>query len=139
MGDGKDVSRDAGRELDQLVSDAVFGPWDESRCRVCGWKIAAWNEQGCWADNCSLRPPPERRADEPRPYSTDIAAAWEIVAELDKRGLFLTMERHGERLSGDEFFMRWACGFWPGTTYLQEAMTAPHAICLAALKTVEAR
>ena len=36
----------AGRELDQMVSDVIFGPWDESLCRVCGWKIVPDGIQG---------------------------------------------------------------------------------------------
>lgn len=37
--------------------------WDESRCRVCGWPLAASADQGCVPGNCSMRPLPKERAD----------------------------------------------------------------------------
>ena len=114
----------AGRELDQLVSDAIFGSWDESLCRVCGWKIVPDGEQGCWRDNCSLRPPPTRRADEPQPYTTDIAAAWKIVEKCHLS--VLQMEEGDWHVYG------------PTDRTATEA-TAPLAICIAALRAVRAR
>ena len=39
-------------------------PWDEKRCRVCGWTLAASRDQGCAAPyDCSMRPMPTRMAD----------------------------------------------------------------------------
>ena len=131
----------AGRELDQLVSEAIFGPWDESLCRVCGWKIVPDGEQGCWHDNCSLRPPPTRRADEPQAYSTEIAAASEIVEKLQPNlYLSLTVEQHEGRQYATADFTgdRWV----DLTQHFEaeaEAETAPLAICLAALEAVRAR
>lgn len=125
--------KEAGRELDQLVSDTIFGPWDESRCRVCGWKIVPDGVRGCWKDSCSLRPPPSRRADEPLPFSTDIAAAWEVVEKLG-RGF----ELHRSQIPDDE---PWAVYRTIGVTsrHLAWGATAPLAICLAALEAVEVR
>ena len=65
-------------------------------------------------------------------FSTDIAAAWEVV----------------EKLTGDVFQLSWVIegdgnrpvgvSFWAGDTfYTAEAATAPYAICLAALKVIE--
>jgi hypothetical protein len=65
----------AGPELDALISRDVMGEvWDEKRCRICGWPLARIIHEGC-----SLRPAPERRADAPAPYSTDLLAAWLVV------------------------------------------------------------
>lgn len=77
---------EAGRELNALVEAHVIGiAWDETRCRVCGWPLA--NDPftasgGCLPGSCSMRPVPERRADEPAPYSTDIAVAWQVAERL---------------------------------------------------------
>lgn len=56
-----------------------------------------------------------------KPYSTDISAAWEVVERLD--GTYEpTIERHGPG---------WTAWFDSASAW---AETAPHAICLAALK-----
>lgn len=128
----KIVTRDAGRELDALVRDAVFGPWDESRCRVCGWKLVADGEQGCWKDNCSLRPPPYRRADEPQHYSTDMRAAWAVVTALDERGKSFSIERRRRDSLSENVPATWLANFW-APLGVGESVSAPHAICLAAL------
>jgi hypothetical protein len=67
------------RELDAKVHLLLFGPWDESRCRVCAWPIAKSIEEGCVVGNCSMRPLPSHRADEPARYSTDIGVCMEQV------------------------------------------------------------
>ena len=71
-------------------------------------------------------------------YSTDIAAAWEVVEKLRNDGRFLQLDSLG--FDGEQ----WRCFFalteieeekfpWVG-----EADTAPLAICRAALKAVSA-
>lgn len=67
---------DSGRELDVLVQKALGITWDETRCRICGWTLKA---PFCITGSCSLRPAPDRRADAPLNYSTDIARAWMVV------------------------------------------------------------
>jgi hypothetical protein len=67
-------------------------------------------------------------------YSTDIAAAWEVVEKLtadhefrfqaDYYGPFVQFIRYAEDKNGDH------------PDYSSSADTAPHAICLAALKAV---
>ena len=70
----------AGREMDALIAEKVFGIiWDETRCRICGWPIAESIEKGCTKEDCSMRPRPKRRADEHSNFSTNIAAAWLVV------------------------------------------------------------
>lgn len=72
-----------GREMDALVAEKVMGiVWDETRCPVCGWPFARNASEGCVPNNCSMRPRPARRADEPLPYSTDIAAAWQVIDHI---------------------------------------------------------
>lgn len=111
----------AGRELDALIAERVMG-WKRCAVETHGPDCGYWWENDLIGHN------------EP-PFSTDIAAAWEVVTALDAKGLFVTFERRGERRTDGEFHMRWACGFWPDTV-MREAETAPLAICLAALQAV---
>lgn len=60
------------------------------------------------------------------PYSTDISAAWEVVEKLSEQGIFL-------RLSSISGAGKWRCYMLGMTPYVD---TAPHAICLAALRAV---
>lgn len=138
-------SPETGRALDARVRDAIFGPWDESRCRVCGWPIVPHGERGCWSDNCSMRFPHDenrhtQRADEPRPYSTDIAAAWEVVEKMRDfapRYANLSLVAYCYNRTYATFD---ADAFPEYTTATWVEANGPHAtpraICLAALKAV---
>jgi hypothetical protein len=80
---------------------------------------------------------------EPKPYSTSIEAAWEVVEQIkslqpdpdkDTRG-----QRQEFRINFDQG--KWTCGWYPYSwdgvpTVEAEADTAPLAISLAALKAV---
>lgn len=125
----------AGRELDALVEEKVMGfVWNEARCRVCGWPITDLEVAGrayCTKDSCALRPRPEHRADDPAPYSTDIAAAWEVVERFQVKPLS-TGEHYAQRANF------WLC-MQEGTNnpiYAWDAKRAAHIICLASLKAV---
>jgi ABA sandwich protein len=73
-----------GKIMDSVVEQKVMGiAWDEKRCRICGWPLKERLEDGCIPESCCLRPSPDRRADEPAPYSTDLTVAW-LVAERIK-------------------------------------------------------
>lgn len=87
----------AGRELDALVAEKIFG-WSKSDLEI--------NEDISH-------------------FSTDIAAAWEVVERLRSRGYRFEVRSQPQ-------------GFWVyfGEEMSAEAPTAPHAICLAALKAV---
>lgn len=109
-----------GRELDALVAEKVMG-W--TRTEHLGLKRTVWNIPA---------PSYIEWADDPPPFSTDIAAAWEVVERLRANYSF--------QISADSS-SDWEC-------YLENedldishvsarSETAPHAICLAALKTVE--
>lgn len=69
------------------------------------------------------------------PYSTDISAAWEVVEKMisirpekEPNAEFALVQRSKEWLCGYELYESWYCS--------ASALTAPHAICLAALKAV---
>lgn len=156
------VELPAGRELDALVHLRLFGAWDDSRCRICGWPIGSLFDasKGCIPGNCSMRPAPAVRADEPSPYSTDIAQAWRVVAEVQRRqpgwrfgllgGDVTYGYRNGKPSNGvdrnsrvvfgwnAEFFghvdPRFSTGERHGEAF---AETPAHAICLAALSALE--
>lgn len=62
------------------------------------------------------------------PYSTDIAAAWEVVEKLKDRSPNIYYDTVGKK---------WHVGFdFDNLTPFSESL--PHAICLAALKSVNA-
>lgn len=106
----------AGRLLDTLVAD-----------RVMGWKTFA-GEPGYG------RPPGKLSLvlNEVPPYSTDIAAAWQVVEHLERTMWALSLHRSTD----DNGFLAegWQAIFTdPEASYHAAAPTAPHAICLAAL------
>ncbi len=94
-----------GPEMDVLVME-IRNPWDESRCRICGWPLEDSWKDGCVVDNCSLRPVPKRRADTPAPVSTDIAVAWPLFEEMVQQNPNILIHRYrgwevGEDVPGD--------------------------------------
>jgi hypothetical protein len=117
----------AGPELDALVAE-----------RVMGWTIYSNDrkyQQG-WSEHSEGTP-----MDIPS-YSTDIAAAWEVVERvnfLDKYSRDFLLQR--ECIDVDPY--RWVWFAWFRKDGVDENVdtsarceTAPHAICLAALKAV---
>lgn len=128
---------DAGRGLDKEVATRITGwSWPADRCPVCGWPFGA--SGGCAPGDCSMRPAPKVPEAEKFPrYSTDIAAAWEIVERLQRdaipshQRLYFQLEQvhvAKERRIWRAVFSNAAPKYGRG-----EAMTAPHAVCLAAL------
>lgn len=104
----------AGRELDRLVAEKVFG---------------------------STAPHHIMPEYDLPPFSTDMGAAWEVVRRMAERGFPLwhlgALVTLGEP-SENSVFCQFAKG-WPPTWVRAEAETAPQAICLAALKAVVVR
>lgn len=106
----------AGGELDRLIAE-----------KVMGWQ---------WLDHEHdpiLVPPAAARGTHVIPeYSADIASAWEVVVELKRLGFRYFL--------GNGVDKPHSCYFEdPGTRQGEaESDTAPHAICLAALKAVAA-
>jgi len=135
-----------GRELDALVAEKVF---DKSWPKGGQWIRLEYSR--IFNEQCSGQkyvhggePHMNDRINDFLPaYSTDISAAWKVVEKL-------TAEGYCPALVNDDFG-HWALSF-SGTQPVEEktngcistwcdevdwADTAPHAICLAALKAVE--
>lgn len=66
-------------------------------------------------------------------YSTDIAAAWQVVEKLAKKEILFVIDN---LMPGKSF--RVTAHNIKRTEFFAYAETAPHAICLAALKAVGA-
>ncbi len=81
----------------------------------------------------------EARPDDPvtgewvsiRHYSTQISAAWEVVEKVERRGAHFMLESTGKKGANT-----WCAQFDPGEAV--SADTAPLAICLSALMSVNA-
>lgn len=106
----------AGREMDALVAKKVMG---YVTLRVQGGEVWSWGD-GRW------------RLKTWSP-STDIAAAWEVVARLNTLGIHLWAVGQEDALPG------WQADFGRNWQSAHQAWadTAPLAICRAALKAVE--
>lgn len=126
---------EAGRELDALVAEKVMG------YEVFRSDHAEYVQGRDWADPGEPLYYPdgiERQAATVPEYSTDIAAAWPIAQKL---GLALVPQSDGDGfrwLATDVHAVNYSNVITvepkDGTEY--SADTAPHAICLAALRAV---
>lgn len=133
-----------GRELDALVAEKVMGypafapkvlnllknhiraDWNANlSCIICG-RVDATPE-------CLPH------------YSTDISAAWEVVVHMVKHQQWETWGLQGYVNRNPPHVHHgiryWRCdfggAFQKGWAFVVEIKTAPHAICLAALKAVD--
>jgi len=120
------VEKVAGRELDALVAE-----------KVMGLSITTWGDP-----NSPIVGYDKFTRDLPH-YSTSISAAWEVVEKLimigSNVGHTWTMEYDLEDLAWDVGYKGWDydTGWsWEMVDWPVTAPTAPHAICLAALKAV---
>ena len=131
----------AGRELDALVAK-----------KVMGWRITAWNDGEPWG-NREVFPPFEpingipadcdcishSEAGEPPHYSTDIAAAWEVVEKMEACPYPHGAEIGSAYVDGlDGYIVAFGRGGPEPIDVAEFAVTAPLAICRAALKAVDA-
>lgn len=110
-----------GRELDALVAE-----------KVMGWRVGE-RFDGDWY---LMEPASGGMGGNPVPmrlehYSTDIAAAWQLVEKVGTGWLYLTLTQDSDRTSD-----YWRAAFHRRTDAPDAVNgdTAPHAICLAALK-----
>lgn len=111
-----------GRELDVLIAEKVMNLSKEEM-----WGIMDYYSDGS----------PALAPNFP-PYSSDIAAAWEVVEKLK----YFDIQAPGAPCNGDEYentSSNWRielkvldCAY----SIYSEGETAPHAICLAALRSV---
>lgn len=113
-----------GRELDALVAKRIMGwnvggymnmQWVCNDGKDTGWYLTEFGSQEC----------------NPFSPSTDIAAAWEVVDKLGERFSFYF---HTRGRMTDISVIHWPDNLKGGFDVSGE--TAPHAICLAALKAV---
>ena len=117
-----------GPELDALVAEKVMGiagdcPGDQNEWHS-GWQCdTCWNT-GMWGEDFTHAF---------KPYSASIAAAWEVVEKLAT--LLPDGDIHIERLDGEVWGVG-TCHEASGWKGFISGKTAPHAICLAALKAV---
>lgn len=120
----------AGRELDALIAEKVMG-WQEVRVGVGDDGI-----EGLMGVPDS--PDPWRSAYWVPAYSIDIAHAWQVVEKLRADCVFANIGPDPSEGGGYNCQFHWGEGeddFDIGVVDA-EAPTAPHAICLAALKAV---
>lgn len=116
----------AGRELDLIVAEKLFGlcvedTWSGKKTPVSAMAVMEH----------------ARRFDRVPHYSTDIAAAWEVVKKLgiivcwyEGQWVSGTIEKYEMGFAGSNFYL-------DGTFDCQSVSeTAPHAICLTALKAI---
>lgn len=117
---------EAGRELDALVAEKVMGlivpEWgEETPCPYCGSEMRYCGTRS----RCSTCQ--EWRHSRYKEYSTDIAAAWEVVEQFAGKA-YIGMAR-------STHFQDWKVVISDRyRTYEVEAETIPLAICLAALR-----
>lgn len=139
-------SVEAGRELDALIAEKVMG-WQRYGAMRYGKPIVVMvaKHSDCWnytrsqadAASGSWEPTNDPVTERLTPFSTDIAAAWQVVEKFrgDKRLLFelRTAGRVGPMV--DEL-TTYAARFIFLERDFSEAETAPLAICRAALAAV---
>jgi hypothetical protein len=145
----KAVEMKPGRELDALVAEKVMG-WSRKTITVAKqyhgqneWdppQTVSWGSDAIVQGNKVYtfdRDDQPTNAEEMPKYSTDIAAAWEVAEKLHKdswRLELVTSELLGPDMGGAS--ARFACKAAVRGHVTEHADTAPHAICLAALKAV---
>lgn len=109
-----------GLELDTLIAERVMGLRD---------RLAKASSQ---AEHEQIR----KLIDFCPPYSTSIASAWEVVEKLRE------FDHPEDKSAGFTIWQHWEGGYVAGWSWHEAeygvvtAETAPHAICLAALKAV---
>jgi hypothetical protein len=140
------TSLDEGRELDALIAERVMG------YRWCVWpNVESRFLDLHWDKERAGSTPLPATGDEPTShyalstvpcYSTDIAAAWQVVEKIAARNGDTVVSvthnsRDGERIGGEEKYFCTIEDISDGIEEWEaEGVTAPLAICRAALKAV---
>ena len=109
----------AGRELDALIAEHIFGK-PPTRDKS-GWDTCLYLYFDGECDGRCF-------------YSTNIASAWKIVEEMDRRGFLVTV-RPGECVIDGNISVEINSQIWSPLAHWVEEST-PLAICRAALKVV---
>lgn len=133
---------DAGRDLDALVAEKVMGWTKTVSADHTNSPIQVLREMGIfyqWTDTTGK----VVGLDIP-PYSTDIAAAWQAVDKLRSLGWYLWLEDAQFKdvqytasfILAEPMTEEYPWRSPPIKQSLNDASTAPHAICCAALRAV---
>lgn len=114
--------------MDALVAEKVMGlvTCADPVGRCDGAKLGL-----CWAYK------PGEAGSELQRYSTDIAAAWQVLEKLRERFEAVAVVSDAQTGPGADPSKGWVC-FGQRPHFQAEGVTAPEAICRAALKAVEA-
>lgn len=117
----------AGRELDSLVAEKVMG-WQQPNHLGHADICASWGPSKMCTCDGELRWPP---------YSTSIAAAWQVVEKLESIGFdfMCGISKRGRPFQNSASF-RLGDKEEPSYKNVEVWETMPLAICLAALKAV---
>jgi hypothetical protein len=127
------LAMEAGREMDALVAEKVMEWTRAEQPFISKWGTAyEWQSTG---DDC-----PDSDLNTlfaPLPWSTDMAAAWEVVESFGPIPFLLAFHPADAWRGGSGeicCFSHWSCWFEGGGKI--DAKTAPLAICRAALLAV---
>lgn len=82
------VSPMTDREIEVEIDKLLYEPWDETKCRVCGFSFTIGK---CAIDRCLQSRRNGKRADDPRPHTTSDAQMREDLERLpvEKRVEFI--------------------------------------------------
>lgn len=125
---------EAGRELDALVAEKVMGWHSRITPEIPTYPLIGPDRAVPPGETLTK----DRGYKEIPHYSTDIAAAWDLLKHLDTQGVWVyNLSNACENSWSCTLCQRVGPGY-SGLTYHQVwlVQTAPHAICLAALKAV---
>ena len=116
----------AGRALDAMVAEKVMGWQFVPASKPEGHP--RWTDGEDWfcAEKTCIS------GGSPPAYSTDIAAAWQVVEELHRRFPDLTIE-----VGWSHETRQWFCQDYDEMNFGGAGSSAPLAICLAALRAVD--
>jgi hypothetical protein len=127
----------AGPEMDALVAEKMLG-WRWMIAAADGidsephsaWLMRPESVNAYWIP---ARPVDDYARPDADPFSTEIAAAWQVVEHLHHQGVDWTID---QCMTGEA--TGWTVQTWRGSSIASDAWadTAPLAICLAGLKAV---
>ena len=119
----------AGREITALIAEKVMSLGREIRLRGETSTVTIYSDNPWWQDGAQTQADVVMYGG-PKPYSTDIAAAWEVTEKMRAANWHIELSTCAE-MKGP-----WYCHFQEATLAYAYASTAPLAICRAALKAV---
>ena len=127
---------EAGRKLDALIAEHVMGeprPTGNVPDGVLAGVMTSNSGGGNWIGTTTGYTAGDEPVWLPKPYSTDISAAWEVVEKMRADKLSITLTGYWEGSTG-----KWWVNVLDNveTVATVRTDTAPHAICLAALEAV---